>query len=334
MRLRLAIVGGLVLVALLAVSLYTLLSAPEAPNREASGTEAPGREASNAQVYPRLSIGLLPIIDSIPFIVADVEGLYAKYGLNVTLHIYGSARDRDSAFIAGMINVAVNDPITTLILADKGVDVRIIATLLGELPGDGVFYLLAPPDSTITVTELKRVAISRNTIIEFAAWTMLELLGVNPSDVEFIDVPSIPVRYQMLMEGRVEAAVLPDPWGSLALARGARLLASDDMFGRPITISVIVAKSDVASNRELVSRLVAVLNEALSLYKSNPEKYRRVIEERVFIPEELRGVWLPKWEGRITVYPRDNFVLVVKWLNLRGLISRVPSYDEVVVSVT
>ncbi|MEM3952446.1 MAG: ABC transporter substrate-binding protein, partial [Nitrososphaerota archaeon] len=90
-----------------------------------------------------IRIGLLPIEDSVPFIVAKYEDLYAKYGVNASIVMYGSAMGRDSAFTAGLIDVAINDPITTLILADKGVDLKIISLLLGEYPEDGLFYLLA-----------------------------------------------------------------------------------------------------------------------------------------------------------------------------------------------
>ncbi|MEM4656393.1 MAG: ABC transporter substrate-binding protein [Acidilobaceae archaeon] len=289
------------------------------------------REDSVTSEYPKeaisLRVGLLPIIDAIPFIVAEYEDLYAKYGLNVSIVMYGSARDRDAAFMAGLIDVALNDPITTLILADRGVNVRIISLLLGEYPEDGLFYLLAPPGSTISVP--RSIAISRNTIIEFAAWHIVEGLNIDPKSVEWIDVPSIPVRFQMLLEGRVEAAVLPDPWGTLAITKGARLIADDRILGVSITISIIIARGDIA-DIGVMMRLRDALNEALSLYKANPEKYRSIIEEKIYIPEELRGRWLPEWRGSIVDYPRDNFELVKSWLLERALISKPLRYEDLV----
>ncbi len=314
-------VGVILLLVLAVVAYYITQSKPLQVTNETSKVFKP----------VKISIGLLPIIDSIPFIVADVEGLYAKYGFNATLKFFGSAKDRDAAFIAGHVDVAVNDPITTLMLASGGVDVKIVSLLLGEHPSDGLFYLLAPPNSEVDLGGLKRVAISKNTIIEFATWIMLERLGIDPRSVEFIDIPSIPLRFQMLIEGKVEAAVLPDPWGSLALIKGARLIAKDDMFGEPITMSVVIARSSIAEDREVVSRLISMLNEALELYKSNPERYRGIVEEKIFIPDELRGKWLPEWRGRITVYPRGNFELVNSWLYLRGLIASKLDYNALVV---
>ncbi|MEM1584552.1 MAG: ABC transporter substrate-binding protein [Nitrososphaerota archaeon] len=273
-----------------------------------------------------IRIGLLPIEDSVPFIVAKYEDLYAKYGVNASIVMYGSAMGRDSAFTAGLIDVALNDPITTLILADKGVNLKIISLLLGEYPEDGLFYLLASPDSDIEVP--KSIAISQNTIIEFAAWHIIKGLNVNPGSINWIDVPPIPVRFQMLIEGKVEGTVLPDPWGTLAIAKGAKLIADDKILKTPITMTVIIARSDVASH-SVALKLRSILNEALRLYKANPEKYREVIEKEIFIPEELKGKWLPKWRGNIVDYPKNNFELVNSWLLEKNLISKPLSYEAI-----
>lgn len=284
------------------------------------GTTKPSGETVN------LRIGLLPIEDSIPFIVAEREGLYAKYGINASIVMYGSARDRDSAFMANLIDVAINDPITALILADKGVNLKIVSLLLGEHPEDGLFYLLAPPGSDVRVP--RSIAISKNTIIEFAAWHIVKGLNIDPESISWIDVPSIPVRFQMLIDGKVEGAVLPDPWATLAIAKGAKLIADDGILGIPITMSVIIARGDLA-DPSVALKLRSALNEALRLYKASPEKYREIIEEKVFIPEELKGVWLPRWKGDLVDYPRSNFELVNSWLLMKGLVSKPLSYEAI-----
>lgn len=67
-------------------------------------------------------------------------------------------------------------------------------------------------------TAVRAVAISRNTIIDYVASKIVK------GDVELVDVPSIANRFQLLMKGKIDAAVLPEPWGSLALAKNATLL--------------------------------------------------------------------------------------------------------------
>lgn len=268
----------------------------------------------------------MPVIDAIPFLVAEKEGIFAKHGINATLTIYSTAIDRDSAIQAGLVDVALSDPISSLMLIDKGMEVKIASLLLGEYPEDGVFYLVASPGSQGMP---KRIAISKNTIIEFVAIQMLRHMGIDPASVEFVNVPPIPSRFQLLMEDKVEAAVLPDPWGTLALEKGARLILADSQMPRSITMSVIIAKSSLSP--EIVMRLERALNEALEAYKAKPEKYAELIESKVFIPAELKGKWKPIWKGAIKEYPRDNFEMVSSWLRESKLLSRELKYEEVVV---
>jgi len=282
----------------------------------------------------RVTIGILPIIDSIPFIIAEQEGLFRKRGLDVELVLFSSARERDAAMEAGRIDVAVNDPVTSIIIISRGSGAKIVSLLLGQAPSDGVFYLLAPPNTSYRVEEVRSIAISRNTIIEFITDKMLELLGVESSAVGYVDVPSIPVRYQLLMEGKIQAATLPDPWGTMALMNGARLLARDDQFGYPISISVVIVSKGFASkpgSAEILRYIVDALNEALSLYKADPKKYMGSIGPRIQMPEALAGKYIPAWNGVIGPYPRSNFEMVSQWLYKKGLIQNIPSYEESVV---
>lgn len=283
-----------------------------------------GPEEQSEQLSLRVAV--LPVIDAIPFLIAEKEGIFAKHGINASITVYSTARDRDAAIQAGQVDVALSDPVASLIMIERGVGVRIVSLLMGEHPEDGVFYLLASPGSQGMP---KRIAISKNTIIEFVAVQMLRHLGIDLASVELVDVPPIPTRFQLLMEGKVEAAVLPDPWGTLAIEKGARLILADSQLPRPVTMSVVIAKEGLSP--EAARRLERALNEALDLYKANPEKYRELIESKVFIPQELKGKWRPVWNGKIKEYPRENFDLVHSWLRESKLLGRELRYEEVVI---
>lgn len=281
----------------------------------------------------KVSIGIIPTIDSIPFIIAEKEDIFRKYGLYAEIVVFSSARERDAAMETGRIEIAINDPVTSIILISKGSGAEIVSLILGQIPSDGVFYILAPPNTSYGLESVKSISISRNTIIEFVTDKMLELLKINTS-IEYIDVPSIPVRYQLLMEGKVQAATLPDPWGTMALLNGARLLARSDQFGVPISMSTLLASKDFLSredSKEILRSLVKALNEALSLYKRDPQRYADLIYQRLQIPQALAGKYLPSWGGEIAPYPRSNFEMVAQWLYRKGLIQSIPSYDESVV---
>ena len=291
-------------------------------------SQVPGRSGN---IYS-VRIGLLRIVDAIPFIVAANENLFSKHGVNVSIQFYGSARDRDSAMVSGLIDLSLNDPVTSLIMIDRGANIKIVSLLLGQRSQDIPISILLSPGAPSNVTCIDEIAISRNTIIEFAAWKLLEALGCDPTSVKWVEVPSILNRFQLLIDGGVRAAVLPQPWIDLAVSRGARILISTTDLSGPVVMSVIIARGDLV-NLDLVKRIRSALNEALDLYRANPERYRDLVEKNISIPEDLRGKWLPQIMGNIVDYPKENFDLVASWLLSRGLISKKPSYSDVVVSI-
>ncbi|MCS7107122.1 MAG: ABC transporter substrate-binding protein [Acidilobaceae archaeon] len=301
---RVALVGLVIVLALIALLLL------------------PGREEEQQAVR----IGVVPTLDALPFFIAEAEGLFEKHGIKANVTVYASARDMDVAFQAGLVDVGIYDMIRIGISVDKGANIKVAGLLLGELPEDGVFAMVAPPGST---GKPKTIAISRNTIVEFVSSQLIPALGLKPGEFELVDVPPITTRFELVMGGKVDAAILPDPWWRLAVERGARVVIDDSMLGKSISVTVIGVKGELATP-ELARKIRAALNEALELYRKDPGKYRGLIEQKIFVPEELKGKWLPSWKGSIKDYPRDNFELVSAWLLEKGLVSKPLKYEDTV----
>lgn len=333
-----AVLGGAVLAAIIlsAAAAYYMIPqifsrppAAEAPG--GAGAPAPG--SGSAAINATIRIGILPVLAALPYIVADHEKVFERHGLSVELVVFSSARERDAAFQAGRVDMISIDPVTSLIMIDKGYGVRIVAMVTGIVLGDESFYILAPPNTSYGLGDVRSIAVSKNTVIEFAVFNTIKRLGLDPSAYDYKDVPSISVRYQLLMEGKVEAAGLPDPWASLALSKGARLLARSDQVGL-LTPSVLLASRDVLSRPdgvEICRRVVASLVDALKRYREDPRGLADLIYSRLQIPSDLRGSWIPSARGDPAPYPRDHFQLVLEWLVMRGLASGKIAYDQAVV---
>jgi NitT/TauT family transport system substrate-binding protein len=58
-----------------------------------------------------MKVGAMPDEATLPYYVAEREGIFAAHGLNVTVVPFMSALERDSAFIAGEIDAGQNDPV-------------------------------------------------------------------------------------------------------------------------------------------------------------------------------------------------------------------------------
>ena len=64
-----------------------------------------------------------------------------------------------------------------------------------------------------------------NSTVYYVAERALERAGVDPGTIELVPVAQVPARLELLLAGKVEAAVLPEPLATLAVRQGAQRLA-------------------------------------------------------------------------------------------------------------
>ncbi|MEM3832407.1 MAG: MetQ/NlpA family ABC transporter substrate-binding protein [Thermoprotei archaeon] len=280
----------------------------------------------------QINIGVLPIEDSAPIIIAQNEKLFEQEGLNVNVTLFTSARDRDIALESGKIQIAVSDPITSTIQFAQGLPIRIVSVLWGGYQNQSVFYILSPPNSTTkTLHEIRQIGISKTTIIEYVTYRLIQMSGEDPNNYEFINVPSIPIRYQLLMTGKIETVTLPDPLASLAIMKGAHVLASTKAYNKSITMSVLIANNNwLVNNREVMVKFLKAINKAIKLIISNPSKYNDLITTFIKLPEELKPYYRIGYWTELSVYPKDNFKDVLDWLLLKNYITKTVNYNDFV----
>lgn len=281
-----------------------------------------------------LRLGLLPIEDNFPFFVAAEENLFARYGLNVELVPFNSARDRDMALAAGRIDGETADPIAVALLRKAGTAVKIVALTMGTVPEEGRFALLAAPTSGIKAPQDligKSVAVSENTIIEYVADQLLLAAGLDPKQVKKVPVPDMPQRLQLLVHGQVDAAVLPDPLASLAAKQGAMVILDDTRQKENFSQVVLVFREETIEHRLAeLTRLLAVYKEAAGAVAAKPEAYRALFVEYAKIPEALKETYLaPRYAAPALPRPAE-LERAMQWMVTKGLLPTPYSYGELV----
>lgn len=280
-----------------------------------------------------LKIGTLLIEDSVPFYVAEQEKYYGKHDLDVELIPFLSALERDSALAAGAIDGAITDPVGS-ILFDRGRgDIQITSLALGQTPGEGIFAILAAPDSGIqSLEELKKVdiAVSNGTIIEYVTDRLLESKGFAPKEVRKIEVKKMPIRMQMLLSNSVQAATLPEPLASIAVGKGARILITDSSMDESLSQTVIVFRSAVLRNRgQAIARFFGAYQDSVASINADPEKYRPLFAEKGRIPPFLAPSYPIPTYPLPAPFPKELYYPVVDWLVAKGLTGHVP-YEAMV----
>ncbi len=307
------------------VALATLLVACAAP---------PTPTPTPTPVVP-LRIGVLPITDVVPFYVAEQQGHFAKQGIKVEFVPAASAAERDQMMAAEQIDGQVSDLVATVLFNAKSPKLKIVRIARAAFPNAPQFWLLVPKDSAIkSVQDLKgkEIAVSQNTVIEYITQRMLEREGLAPGDIKTTNVPAVPTRLQLVQQNQVAAATLPDPFASLALLGGARIIVDDTKYPE-YSLSVITFRTDVLTKRAGdVKKFLAAYDQAIADIRATPDKFRNILIERGRVPDQLKDKYqFPPFPnpGLPTQAQWDD---VVRWALDRKLITAPVTYESSVVS--
>ena len=286
------------------------------------------KEGSSAS---SLKVALLPILDTLPFHVAHDKGYFKRYGVAVTAVPVGSGLERDQLMQAGAIDGMLNEMATTANFNREGIQVQIIISARKAYPQYPLFRLLSAPGSGLSSpAELKGIPIgvSKNTIIEYVTDRLLAASGLTPSQIAKKSVPVIPERYQLLLQGQVKAATLPDPLAKSALEAGAGAVI-DDAAHPQYSVSVLSFSMQVLKNKaNTVRGFIKAWNQAAQDINADPESYRQLLLQKIRVPKNIQQTYrIPPFPLR-EVPSAAQWADVMNWMVSKGLLKAPLSYKE------
>jgi NitT/TauT family transport system substrate-binding protein len=281
---------------------------------------------------PALRVGLMPALNSAPLVVADRAGFFAREGVKVELELFTSQLNRETALQAGRIDGTVSDLINAIQAWARGFPLRVTSA------SQGIFSLLAAPaagpaslaawkNAGRTVT----TGLLENSTVYYVAERALERAGIDPRTIELVPVAQVPARAELLLAGKVEAAVLPEPLAALAVLRGARRLA--DSAADDAASGVLLFRQQVILERGAAIRaFYRAYDRAVEELDTRPAAWRAAVVEACQFPTETGAAltfprFLPAYlPGQADV--RD----VAAWMIGKGLIITAPGWADIVIS--
>ena len=279
-----------------------------------------------------IRIGVLPIIDAVPFYAAEQDGLFTEAGLNVEIIPFQSALERNVAIQAGEIDAQLSDLISTGILNKEEHAVIIVKTLYRANEQQAMISLIAGKDSGITApADLagRQVAISHNSLIEYHLDQYLDEAGLARDAVEKVEVAAIPIRMTMLSEGQVDAAVLPEPLTTLAVMGGGAVILEDKQSR--LGMSVLAFRTGfLADHGGIVRSLLRVHDEAVTRINAAPDDYRHLLSERARLPDVLMETFAVPPFPVADVPTQAEIERAYAWLVEKGLVEETRPYGQVV----
>lgn len=280
-----------------------------------------------------LKIAVLPIMDTLPFYVAEQQGYFADEGIQIELLPVKSPTERDALIQAGEADGMLTDIPGVGIFNRDAVQVKIVSMARKAYPNAPLFRLLAAPGSGIsTPADLAgvKIGISQNTVIEYITDRMLEQSGLSADQIAVEEISAIPVRFEQLMAGQVQAATLPDPLAQGAVAAGATLVVDDSQFTE-YSHSVLVFRLQALEDKpNTIQKFLTAWQKAAAELNANPDSYSNLLIEVGRVPESIQGSYsMPPFpQGEITSESQweDN----VAWLLKKGLIDNEIPYNDAV----
>jgi NitT/TauT family transport system substrate-binding protein len=282
---------------------------------------------------PALKMALLPVQDVLPFHVAQQNGYFEQVGVQVELIPVKSGQERDALMQTGQVDGMLTDLLSPVLFNQDEAQVKAVRTARRVYPDSPLFRTLAAPGSTATSpADLAGVKIgsAQNTVIEYITNRMMENAGVPSDQIATQEVSAIPVRFELLINGEIPAATLPDPLASGAMAAGAVLIVDDTSVPKLSQSILAFSTESLESKPDAVRRFLKAWEMAVTELNSNPEAYKALLIEKGRVPESIQGTYQMPPFPEASVPAPEQLADVVSWALDMGLIEGDIPYERMV----
>jgi len=194
----------------------------------------------------------------------------------------------------------------------------------------GNYMMVTSPERTATEfmqEEKKSIGMSSNTVIDFATQMIASDQGFSDQLVSTA-IPQMPVRLEMLKNGELAGATLPDPLASVAVLDGGEIIGDTESLGLYPGI-FIFSDETIKNYPEAIKQFYEAYNQAVDyLNQTELSEYFQILVDQLSFPPVLEGNFkMPEFEKAI---PADEhtYNVTMDWMKEQGLIDKSYNYND------
>lgn len=264
-----------------------------------------------------LKLGVLPTMECLPFYYADSIGIFDSLGIDVKLVTFEAAMDADTAFVNGCIDGIVTDLVKECIWRGNG-DTAHVAMV-----GDLRLWLVTAPKARLLKAESikeKIIGITRHSSVDYFADKILESVKLQSTELNKPQINNLRLRGLMVDQDQYDGAILPEPYASEAVARGAKRLTGTEDLKLTNLLCVLFNDSVSQVRKDEIQKIRKAYD--MAVLALNTDTLSNVLD---FIPEQQR-ILLPdtlfKYVPMKPSITYDDTMMtdVKKWVKGRGLV--------------
>lgn len=244
-----------------------------------------------------IRLGVMSAADSAPILLAQEKGYFEEEGVNLELEIFTNGATKQSSIQAGELDAAMLSMIQFLNNVKGGLQAKITTTT------DGMFPIVLAKN----YEEKKDVKVG---LMEVSVINFLADKYLTDYNVEKVYINEMPVRMQMLMEDKIDMAVLPEPLASNAQLKGLekRVYGNPDDF---TPNAIIFTDEFIKNNPKTVKGFHNAYNKAIEDIISNPEEAKDILISKLELNPQIKDlIVLPTYHK--TRVPDEDYIKEVE----------------------
>lgn len=232
-----------------------------------------------------LKIAVMPTLDCLPFFIAKEQGIFDKEGLKVSLKMFNAQMDCDTALTSGFVDGAFTDLIRIEHLNKKG-----LVGLVARTSTCASWQLLSNKNANITnlaQLEDKMIASTRFSATHMLADMIMTEAGYADDKTFLVQINDVNIRLMMLRNNEMDAAMLPEPYATLARMDNHKVLKDSRQMGLQLGALAFRNSKDTIKSQNINKLLVIYEQICDKIDESGFISYRKLISEYCNIKESL-----------------------------------------------
>jgi NitT/TauT family transport system substrate-binding protein len=219
-----------------------------------------------------------------PIYLAHSKGFFKAQGVDVDLQVIDDTKVGMAALAAKRIEAYGATPNTVLLYAKADNPFIMVMTVDDSKGGDGI--VAKKEIKSIAELKGKRVAFLEGSIAQFYLSYLLKREGLSEKDVTPVNMGSTGDAGAAFVAGRVDAAVVWEPWLSKGKSAPHGHLLIDSSKTPGLIIDTLAFRQDVVKSRpDDVRKVVRAVGQAVDYWKTNTK-------ESIEIMTKGLGGWL------------------------------------------
>jgi NitT/TauT family transport system substrate-binding protein len=237
---------------------------------------------------------------SAPMIYADKQGIFKKFGLDVTPTFVEGGSMLTQAVVGGSIDIAQNGYTPAASAAVQGADIVFIGGISNKLP-----FQLVTKTSIRNAEQLKGqgIAISRfGSSTDAAADFALKHLGLSRNDVRILQLGGAATRMAAAMSGQIAGTMEQYPDTAELARHGYHVLVDvTDIAGDYPNTAFVTSRAFLKSKPDVVKKFMMAMATAVHEYKRKRDVAIPLTQKFLDVKDEANA--RAAYEAYVKVYP-------------------------------